>query len=162
MLFRSGDIQTVAKADVQAGEVNAYSVGLKDGAERPTGDASGSVTIEGTKYDYAKWAETDSEHGCAVTYTVGVDASIVLDKYGYAIYVDDASMSVGNYVFIAAIANDTNLSTKVVAEAYFTDGRDETITVKEITGADDTDLSDSIVDGNRLESDAVKDRKSVV
>ena len=154
--YADGDIQTVAKADVQAGEVNAYSVGLKDGAERPTGDASGSVTIEGTKYDYAKWAETDSEHGCAVTYTVGVDASIVLDKYGYAIYVDDASMSVGNYVFIAAIANDTNLSTKVVAEAYFTDGRDETITVKEITGADDTDLSDSIVDGNRLESDAVK------
>ncbi len=152
--YADGDIQTVAKADLQAGEVNAYSVGLKDGEERPTGDASGSVTIEGTKYDYAKWAETDNEHGCAVTYTVGVDASIVLDKYGYAIYVDDASMSVGNYVFIAAIANDTNLSTKVVAEAYFTDGRDETITVKNIYQNDGTTPITNQAGGNRDEAAA--------
>ena len=152
--YANDDIQTVAKADLQAGEVNAYSVGLKDGEERPTGDASGSVTIEGTKYDYAKWAETDSEHGCAVTYTVGVDASIVLDKYGYAIYVDDASMSVGNYVFIAAIANDTNLSTKVVAEAYFTDGRDETITVKNIYQNDGTTPITNQAGGNRDEAAA--------
>ena len=152
--YANDDIQTVAKADLQAGEVTAYSVGLKDGAERPTGDASGSVTIEGTKYDYAKWAETDSEHGCAVTYTVGVDASIVLDKYGYAIYVDDASMSVGNYVFIAAIANDTNLSTKVVAEAYFTDGRDETITVKNIYESNGTTPITNQEDGARDEAAA--------
>ncbi|RKI63961.1 S-layer homology domain-containing protein, partial [bacterium 1xD42-67] len=150
--YADGDVQTVAKADVQAGEVNAYS----NATGKDFGDASGSVTIDGTKYDYAKWAEVDADNGCAVTYTVGVDASIVLDKYGYAIYVDDASMSVGNYVYVAAIAEETNLSTKVVAEAYFTDGRDETITVKSIKAANGTDLSDSIVSGNRLESDAVK------
>jgi hypothetical protein len=150
--YADGDIQTVAKADLQAGEVTAYS----NATDKEFGEASGSVTLDGTKYDYAKWAEVDADNGCAVTYTVGVNASIVLDKYGYAIYVDDASMSVGNYVYVAAIAEETNLSTKVVAEAYFTDGRDETITVKEITGADGADLSDAIESGNRLESDAVK------
>ena len=153
--YADGDVQTVAKADLQAGEVTAYSVGTKaNGDPKDVGDASGSVTLDGTKYDYAKWAEVDADNGCAVTYTVGVDASIVLDKYGYAIYVDDASMSVGNYVFVAAIANDTNLSTKVVAEAYFTDGRDETITAKNIYQSDGTTPITNQAGGNRDEAAA--------
>ncbi|MCI8303756.1 MAG: hypothetical protein HFF52_03920, partial [Lawsonibacter sp.] len=151
--YANDEVQSVAKAEVLAGEVTAYS----NATGKTFGDASGSVSIEGEKHDYAKYAEVDSDNGCAVTYTVGVNASIVLDKYGYAIYVDDASMSVGNYVYIAAIANETNLSTKVVAEAYFTDGRDETITAKSITAADGTtDLSEGLRDEDRLATDAVK------
>lgn len=94
------------------------------------------MTIDGTQYDYAKWAETDDENGCATTFNVGSGAALVLDAYGYVLYVDDAALSVGNYVYIDGIAKETNLSTKDIADAYFYDGTNETITIKELRDKD--------------------------
>ena len=123
----SWDVKSVAKATVVTGEVTAY-----DNKSKTYGDAGGSVTIEGTKYDYAKYADVSNSNGCNTTFVVTDTAVIVTDAYGYALYVDDASISVGNYVYIDAIATQTNLSTKVIADAYFTDGTNETIVVKEM------------------------------
>ena len=126
--YAKGKVQTIATAEVVTGDVTGYS----NATGKEEGNASGSVSIDGTKYDYAKYAPVDGTNGCATTFSVGDGASIVLDEYGYALYVDDASLAVGSYVYIAAIANQTNLSTTVIADAYFTDGTNDTITVKTI------------------------------
>ena len=130
--YAKGKVQTIATAEVVTGDVTGYS----NATGKEEGNASGSVSIDGTKYDYAKYAPVDGTNGCATTFSVGDGASIVLDEYGYALYVDDASLAVGSYVYIAAIANQTNLSTTVIADAYFTDGTNETITVKTIEDED--------------------------
>jgi len=137
---KTAAVEAVAIADVVTGEVTAYSP-----ATKAYGSASGSVTLDGTKHDYAKWAEVNGDNGCAVEYAVGENAGIVLDAYGYVLYVDDSALSVGNYVYVSAIANETNLSTKVIADAYFTDGTNETITLKP-----GTDLADSL-NGDRMD-----------
>ena len=77
------------------------------------------------------------------------------DAYGYAIYVDDAALSVGSYVYISAIANQTNLSTKVIGDAYFTDGVNEEIVIKNIYAADgSTDLAAGLTGGTTKLDDA--------
>ena len=123
--YAQGKVQSAVKAEVVTGEVTAYST-----ATKTYGDAAGSVTIAGTKYDYAKYAEEDGNNGCATEFSVGNSAAIVVDAYGYALYVDDAALSMGNYVYIDAVALETNLSTKVIADAYFYDGTNQTITLK--------------------------------
>ena len=123
--YAGGKVQSAVKAEVLTGEVTAYST-----ATKTYGDAGGNVTIDGTKHDYAKFAEVDGDNGCATEFSVGNNAAIVLDQYGYALYVDDAALSMGNYVYIDAIALKTNLSTKVIADAYFTDGANEEIVLK--------------------------------
>ena len=149
--YAKGKVQTIATAEVVTGDVTGYS----NATGKEEGNASGSVSIDGTKYDYAKYAPVDGTNGCATTFSVGDGASIVLDEYGYALYVDDASLAVGSYVYIAAIANQTNLSSTVIADAYFTDGTNETITVKSIKdGA--TDLTEGLEDDNRLDGANIK------
>ena len=145
--YAKGKVQTIATAEVVTGDVTGYS----NATGKEEGNASGSVSIDGTKYDYAKYAPVDSTNGCATTFSVGDGASIVLDEYGYALYVDDASLAVGSYVYIAAIANQTNLSTTVIADAYFTDGTNETITVKTIEDED----GDPVNVGNDGRNEAV-------
>jgi len=137
-------IEDVAIAEVVTGEVTAYSPATKS-----FGDASGSVTLDGTKYDYAKWAEEDNENGCGVEYAVGENAGIVLDAYGFVLYVDDSALSVGNYVYITATANETNLSTKVIADAYFADGTNETITLKEVKDEDGKEIKTLVDEADR-------------
>ncbi|MFB2011691.1 S-layer homology domain-containing protein [Flintibacter sp. P01028] len=123
--YAGGKVQSAVKAEVLTGEVTAYS-----DATKTYGDAGGNVTIDGTKHDYAKFADVSTDHGCGTVFSVGNSAAIVLDQYGYALYVDDAALSMGNYVYISRIAKETNLSTKVIADAYFFDGTNETITLK--------------------------------
>ena len=129
--YAGGKVQSAVKAEVLTGEVTAYST-----ATKTYGDAGGNVTIDGTKHDYAKFAEVDGDNGCATEFSVGNNAAIVLDQYGYALYVDDASLSMGNYVYINGIAKETNLSTKDISDAYFSDGANETITIKELRDED--------------------------
>ena len=117
----SWDVKSVAKAEVVTGAVEAYSVG-----------SSGYVKIDGTQYDYAKKAATDASNGYATEYVVTDTASVVVDANGYALYVDDASISVGNYVFIKNVADSSTLATKLIADATFTDGVKDEITVKEL------------------------------
>ncbi|WP_435321387.1 S-layer homology domain-containing protein [Muriventricola aceti] len=111
--YAGGKVQSAVKAEVLTGEVTAYST-----ATKTYGDAGGNVTIDGTKHDYAKFADVTAENGCATEFSVGNNAAIVLDQYGYALYVDDAALSMGNYVYIDAVAKETNLSTKMIADAY--------------------------------------------
>ena len=112
------DVETIAPAEVVSGSVDAYSV-------------ANYVTLAGTKYEYAAGIEgahpTTPTLSAATTYVVGDTASVVVDANGYVMYVDDASISTGNYVYIAATAQASNLNTTDIAQAYFGDG-----TVKEI------------------------------
>jgi len=66
---------------------------------------------------------------------VNVDASIVVDADGYAYYVDEATASTGNYLYVDGMAKASGLSNTIVADAYFADGTNAEITVKKIDGA---------------------------
>ena len=145
--YAGGKVQSAVKAEVLTGEVTAYST-----ATKTYGDAGGNVTIDGTKHDYAKFAEVDGDNGCATEFSVGNNAAIVLDQYGYALYVDDASLSMGNYVYINGIAKETNLSTKDISDAYFSDGANETITIKELRNAAGQKQTITYASGNRTDS----------
>lgn len=124
--YADSEIQDIAPAKLVTGEVNAYS-------------QKNYVKIDGTKYDYAEKIDgNEYENGTAqdsavIDYVVTDIASIVLDAYGYVIYVDDASISVGNYVFIDKIAAKSGLSSSAIANATFSDGVNEEITLKSLT-----------------------------
>ncbi|WP_158579205.1 S-layer homology domain-containing protein [Pseudoflavonifractor sp. AF19-9AC] len=117
----SWEIQSVAKAEVVTGTVEAFSTGNY-----------GYVKIDGTQYDYALKAASDSSNGYATEYVVTDTASVVVDANGYVLYVDNASISVGNYVFIKNFAEASSLATKIIADATFTDGTKAEITIKEV------------------------------
>ena len=128
----SGEVETIEPAKVVSGEVTSYS-------------QTNYVTLDGTKYEYAAYIEgkEDESGSYDMTYVVGDTASIVLDPYGYVIYVDDASISVGNYVYVSAVAKTTGLSSNVNGDAYFSDGTNEEITIKKINNkaVGDSDFS---------------------
>ena len=128
----SGEVETIEPAEVVSGEVTSYS-------------QTNYVTLDGTKYEYAAGIEgkEDESGSYDTTYVVGDTASIVLDPYGYVIYVDDASISVGNYVYVSAVAKTTGLSSNVNGDAYFSDGTNEEITIKKINNkaVGDSDFS---------------------
>ena len=106
-------VESVAKADVITGNVEAYS-------------ETNNVTIDGTKYDYAEKIDSTAK---ATTYTVGTDAAVVLDEYGYVVYVDDAALSIGQYLYVNDVISSTGFSKSYVADAYFTDGTNDTIDI---------------------------------
>ena len=107
-------VESAVKAEVVTGTVDAYS-------------QTNSVTIDGTKYDYAEKIEaTDSK---PMEYTVGASAAVVLDEYGYVLYVDDAALSVGQYLYVNDVISSTGFSKKYQADAYFSDGRNEVINI---------------------------------
>ena len=146
--YAQGKVQSAVKAELVSGEVTAYS----SAENKNFGEASGSVTLDGTQYDYAKWADVSEENGCATTFSVGNSAALVLDTYGYVLYVDDAALSVGNYVYIDAIAKETNLSTKTIADAYSYDGTNQTITIKELRDENGDKVTISYGSDNRTTS----------
>ena len=116
------DVKNIAVAEVVTGAVNSYK--LDD-----------SVTIGSTTYKYAlktlKSTDSASDTVKGTQYTVGQDAAVVLDQYGYIIAVDAAVVS-SNYVYVSEFAQPSGLSSgKVVASAFFTDGTTKDITVKE-------------------------------
>ena len=111
-------IKSVEPATVVTGNVDSYS--------------NSSVTIAGTKYEYAVKADTSSTHGTGVTYEIGEAAKVVTDgKYIY--YVDEATVAADKYVYITEIAREGNFSTSgdFQAKAYFLDGTQKTITLKD-------------------------------
>ena len=113
-------VESIAKAQIVSGTVDAYS-------------QTESVTIGGTKYDYAKRIEgTDTTGSKATEFTVGSNAAIVLDQYGYVLYVDDASLSVGNYLYVDGIIAATGFGDNHTARAYFSDGRKATIDIDDL------------------------------
>ena len=124
------EVASVAPAKVVTGKVDAYSVGSY-------------VTLDGTKYEYAAQIEgadntdnsvSDYTGSAATEYRVGDTASVVVDNNGFVLYVDSASVSIGNYVYISDIANSggTTLGQSNTAAAFFTDGTAQEIAINEI------------------------------
>lgn len=117
------EVKTVAPATMLTGTVNSYA------------DAD-SVTIDGTKYSYVKSIAADADNGKDVAYSTGDKATVVLDANGYVIYVDEAVADSGNWVYIDEAASATGLGSNFVADAYFADGTNKTITLKNLTKLD--------------------------
>ena len=121
------------------GKSNKYTVQSADVAEVISGEVTGykvnsNVTVGGTTYKYSSTTVKNSADTRNTQYTVGQNAAVVLDKYGYIIAVDKAVVS-SNYVYVSEFAQPSGLSNgKVVASAYFTDGTTADITVKERQG----------------------------
>ena len=116
----TASVETIAKAEVVTGNVDAYS-------------HTESVTIGGTKYDYAKRIEgTDTTGSKATEFTVGATAAVVIDQYGYVIYVDDASLSVGNYLYVDGVIKATGFGDNYSARVYFSDGTKSTVDIDKL------------------------------
>ena len=118
-----GEVQTLAKAEVVSdSEITAFKLGS-------------SVTVDGTKYNYADTAEYDVE--VLDQYTDNkvnlkdLTYNVYLDEYGYLIGVDLVETP-NNYVFITGIDTAySNLSNKTLdASAIFIDGSMDVIEVK--------------------------------
>ena len=136
--FKSDDyILVTASTD---GKSNKYTVQSVDAAEVVSGEVTGykldnSATIGGTEYNYSSTTKEGSGKVRSTTYTVGQNARVVLDKYGYVIAVDEAVVA-SNYVYVSEFAKPSGLSSgKVVASAYFTDGTTADITIKDRYGS---------------------------
>ena len=114
------EVKEIAKAEVVTASVDSYKV-------------QDSVTMNSTTYKYSSTTKDSGEKNNQ--FTVGQNASVVLDAYGYIIAVDEAVVS-SNYVYVSEFAQPAGLSNgKVVAHAYFTDGTTDDITVKELLGS---------------------------
>ena len=112
------DVKDIAKATVVTGKVTAYAEG-KD------------VTIDGTTYKYNENIAENADNGKGVSYAINEDATVVLDAYGYIIYVDEAKASSDDYVFVREFAEVGDFADKdLKADAVFADGTRETIVVK--------------------------------
>ena len=109
-------IQSVQPAATVTAEVTGYTEGR-------------NVTMGGTTYNYAFKANTDSKN---TTYSIGDDAVVVLDASNNVIYVDDATVDSGNYVYINQVASANGLDNDWVAAAYFTDGSYQAIPVRSV------------------------------
>ena len=110
------DVKSVEKAEVKTVEVSGYM--LND-----------SVDAASTTYKYN--ANADSIKG--TSYNVGKQATLVLDKYGYIIAVEE-SVVLSDYVYIEKFGSTSSLNAKALANAIFADGTDAEITVKEVLG----------------------------
>lgn len=88
-----------------------------------------SVDAASTTYKYN--ANADSIKG--TSYNVGKQATLVLDKYGYIIAVEE-SVVLSDYVYIEKFGSTSSLNAKALANAIFADGTDAEITVKEVLG----------------------------
>ena len=112
------DVKDIAVAEITTGNVDSYKINK-------------NVSLGGNVYKYSATTVSGSDKTRNTQYTVGQDAAIVLDSYGYIIAVDKAVVS-SNYVYVSEFAQPAGLSNgKVVAHAYFTDGKTADITVKE-------------------------------
>ena len=114
----------------------AYEVQSVKVAEKVTGEVTGyadkdSVTIDGTTYNYSATCDKNGSYVRDTTYTVGQDAVVVVDEYGYVIAVDEA-VSSNSFVFIKKTGGTSGLNSKAVGDAYFTDGSNEEITIDRI------------------------------
>ncbi len=112
------DIKTVVPAKTVTGKVTAYSTG-------------NDVTIGGTTYKYANTIEAEDKNGKKVEFSIGDEATVVLDTNGFIVYVDEAKASSSQYVFVTEFAKDGNFKdADLLAKAYFTDGTYKKVTVK--------------------------------
>ena len=118
--YMDKEIESAVKAEVVTGEVSEFT-------------ETSEVIMDGTTYKYNKLVG-DTESG--VEYTIGADAKVVLDEYGYIIFVDEA-LSTSSYVFVLETAKATGVGNKVAADVYFTDGTNDSVIIKKVNGDSD-------------------------
>jgi len=119
---------TVAVAEKLVGEVGQYK-------------ENDYVYIDGTKMDYNATVGNDADNGKGVTYTIKEKATLVLDAYGYIIYVDEA-LTTSSYVYVGKVADNSKLGKEFIGDAYFLDGTNKSIVIKKIDNANKTDAND--------------------
>ena len=118
--YTDKEIKSAVKAELVTGEVSEFT-------------ETDNVIMDGTTYKYNKLVgNTESD----VEYTIGADAKVVLDAYGYIIYVDEAQ-STSSYVFVKEAAQATGVGSKVAGDAYFTDGTNDSVIIKKVDGDSD-------------------------
>ena len=112
-------VQSVVKAQSVSGEVTKYT-------------STKNLTIDGTTYKYsAKKGSTVSQ--------VNVDRVVYLDQYGYAIYADDAAVSVAKLAYVLKAGKDSNRGgSDKWAKLLYTNGTVETVTTSKVYGTDGT------------------------
>lgn len=149
----NGKVKEIFPAEVIKGEVNAYSL-------------ASSVTIDGTKYDYGKRIDgvksanagrDEADDSASTEYRVGDVASIVVDKYGYVLYVDSAAISLGNYLYVNAAVKSSGIGSNYIAQAYFTDGTKSEVTLDTVSDKDGNKIDFKDPNGDKNQSDALPD-----
>ena len=120
--YATKEIESAQLAEVVTGEVSEFT-------------ETTEVIMDGTTYKYNKLVgKTES----GTEYTIGEDAKVVLDAYGYIIYIDEA-LSTNSYVFVKETAKATGVGNKVAADVYFTDGTNDSVILKKVAGDTDFD-----------------------
>ena len=113
-------IESVTPATIQTGTVTEYT-------------ENDDVTVGGTKYSYNRIL---GENEKGEEFAIDSDATLVLDTYGYIMYVDEAVTS-SNFVYIDNYGSTSGLSTNPRADAYFTDGTNNEIGISKVDGVKD-------------------------
>ena len=120
--YATKEIESAQLAEVVTGEVSEFT-------------ETTEVIMDGTTYKYNKLVgKTES----GTEYTIGEDAKVVLDAYGYIIYIDEA-LSTNSYVFVKEADEATGVGNKVAADVYFTDGTNDAVILKKVDGKTDKD-----------------------
>ena len=129
---------TYAKPEKEIQSISDVEIISNTNIDRFSAGKGGSLTVDGTKYNYSETATYDPEvlekytvEGGAVTNLKDTTYNVYLDQYGYAIGVDIVD-KVDNYVFITGVdSNSSNLANKTWdASAIFLDGTCDVIEVK--------------------------------
>ena len=115
-------IESAVAAEVVTGEVSEFTELTE-------------VIMDGTTYKYNKLVGSTESR---TEYTIGEDAKVVLDAYGYIIYIDEA-LSTSSYAFVKETAKATGVGNKVAADIYFTDGTNDSVILKKVAGETDFD-----------------------
>ena len=118
--YDTKEIESAQLAEVVTGEVTEFT-------------ETSEVVMGGTTYKYNNLVgKTESR----TEYTIGEDAKVVLDAYGYIIYIDEA-LSTNSYVFVKETDEATGVGNKVAADVYFTDGTNDAVILKKVAGETD-------------------------
>ncbi len=125
-------VESVTPATIQTGNVTEYTE--KD-----------DVTVGGTKYTYNRILGDDEK---SEEFAINSDATLVLDTYGYIMFVDEAVTS-SNFVYIDNFGSTSTMTSNPVADAYFADGTNSEISV---TRVDDMKSKNTITTYNSKES----------
>ena len=119
-------LQTVDVAEVLTGTVSEYTV-------------TDNVVIDGTKYSYNKLTGEEEK---SEEFSINADASVVMDGYGYILYVDDA-VSTSSFVYIEEFGSTSTLGMRALARAYFADGTSDEIEINKVDSENNkTTISD--------------------
>ena len=119
----NGDIKSIALAEIVTANVDKYTKNT-------------SVTLDGTAYNYNKnfYNTVAGNTNKDMTYDINENAVVIMDGYGFIIGLKEAEGS-SDYVFINAFdAEGKFSSTTYLAEAFFTDGTKDTITLDKVDG----------------------------